>query len=235
MIYLALTTTDASDWRAKINEIDELNLSEISLFPTVLSSDKRQELYILLEKTQLKKAPFVHLRHDMYGEEIDYLINRWGTKVFCTHSRPDSIEVLRQDTRLARMTAVENACHIDKYFLEALKISPRICLDISHYHDKYFLQKKNEYNIVKDALNNYPVLCNHVSAIQVDPFSEYQIEEGINELIYESHTFSNLNEFDYIVHYKKYLSKYIAVEVENTFLEQLKAKKYIKKVLNCSR
>jgi hypothetical protein len=61
-ILLGLTTTPRSDWREKIREIDELGLEEAALFPTFIHLPERKELYGLLEKTGIKKAPHVHLR-----------------------------------------------------------------------------------------------------------------------------------------------------------------------------
>ncbi|MDD5146607.1 MAG: hypothetical protein PHN39_02605, partial [Candidatus Pacebacteria bacterium] len=50
-------TTCNPDWQTKIKEIDQLNLKEISLFPTCLQIKERQKLFALLKRTKLKSIP----------------------------------------------------------------------------------------------------------------------------------------------------------------------------------
>ncbi|OQB06544.1 MAG: hypothetical protein BWY19_00131 [bacterium ADurb.Bin212] len=230
-IYLGLTTTNGSDWRGKTEEVNEFGLEEIALFPTVLEEKERQELYKLIEKSCLKSIPFVHLRHDMTEAEMDYLVEKWHTKVFNTHPRPDSIQFLLDNPKFIDMIAIENVCHIEKYFLKALSLAPRICLDLAHYQDKHVIQKRPEYKVVEKALRHYLVTCNHISAVKSEPFWEENTSKEGGDWLYECHMATSLSDFDYVKNYKSYLSNYCAIEISNTLKEQIKIKEHIERIL----
>jgi hypothetical protein len=76
-------------------------------------------------------------------------------------------------------------------------------------------------------LNKFPVKCNHISAIKKD----FRIEKD-EKLRYDSHSFQDLSEFDYLKKYSLGLfSDFCALELENPIRDQLRVKEYILKTL----
>ncbi len=221
----AITTTSGADWRAMIQEIDELDLEKIAIFPTCLAElEQRKEFFELLEKTSLKEIPFVHIRSNMRPEELAYLTKRWHTKVFNTHSEDEfPLEYDLSD-------------YFDRMYIENTywPFNPRemekfagLCLDFSHLENHRLLApSKYKHNI--EMLEKFPVGCNHISAIKPRPH-----QDNNGDPIYSIHQFEDLSEFDYLKSYpQEWFSDYIAMELENSLSEQLKAIDYILKIKN---
>ncbi len=215
----AITTTNGSDWRKQVKEIDQLGLKKIAIFTTCLNKKERQEFFNLLEKTKLKEIPFTHLRSDQEPEELDYLIKRWKTKVFNMHS-PREFPFKRDYTKYYNMLYIENTyTPLDQ---KELKDFAGICLDVSHIENDRLIHKKR-YEDNKKALSGFTVGCNHISAIKPT------LQPGLDgKPIYSIHSFEELSEFDYLKNYpQKYFSDYVAIELENSLKDQLKVIKYI--------
>ena len=226
-ILLGLTTTPGSDWREKTREIDKFGIKEIALFPTFLKTEERKELYSLLEKTGLESIPHVHLRSpDMGADELNYLIDKYKTKVFNVHS--------------PREFAINNDCFNfkDKIYLENTDFIPAaeeiekfdgICLDMSH-RENYLRENNFEYvNTLDNLLEKYPIGCGHASAIKNEPQKDL---EEFDNMRFSSHWMDNVNEFDYMKNYLKYIPEFFSIELENSFEEQLKVKEYLEKIIN---
>ncbi len=215
----AITTTQGSNWREKIKEIDQLGLKKIAIFTTCLNKEERQEFFDLLEKTKLKEIPFVHLRSDQEPEELDYLIKRWKTKVFNMHS-PREFPFKRDYKKYYQMLYIENTyASLDE---NEVKDFAGVCLDVSHLeNDKLLHQERYKQNMA--VLEKFPVGCNHISDIK--PTLQLDLDGGP---IYSIHSFKELSEFDYLKDYpQKYFSNYIAIELENSLKDQLKVIDYI--------
>jgi len=233
-ILLALTTDSGTKaWKDKIKEIDELGITEISLFPTPLGRSERNELYALLEKTGLKSIPHVHLREQDTGrEEINYFIKRYKTKVFNFHPSEKSVEFIKKNKDLKSIIFLENLNEIPLNFEEMLENFGGICLDFSHYKDFGLMQNEKSYANFEKLLDKTKIGCNHISAIKKT--IQYGEDKQSNRLIrgYNDHLFSNLSEFDYLKEMpKKYFSDYILIELENPLAEQLKVKEYLEKII----
>ncbi len=224
-ILLGLTTTPASDWRDKIEEIKKFNITEISIFPTYLKPNERQELYKLLENSPVKNIPHVHLRSDIGLDEINYLIKSYKTKVFNIHSEKE-YPLVYNLAAVKSLIFVENTILPDE---EEFNKFGGICIDFSHWHDNA-LRKNNYYDdMMHGFVKKYKIGCCHISAIKKKPIPDKIIKDC---LIYASHWIESMNELDYLKKYNKYFPEYISIELENPFKTQLKVKEYLEKITN---
>lgn len=225
-ILLAITTTRDSSWCEKIKEAKKLGITEVAFFLTCLNAPLRQEFYRLAKAAGIKKAPFVHLRSDMSPTEIDYLIKEFGTKIFNIHSQKDH-KLTFDLTKYRAKIYMEN--NLDPIADEAREWAG-VCLDVSHYEDKRLRKIKDLRQDVTKALRRYKVGVWHLNAIVAKPFND---KNGIHG--YDCHHFTDLKELDYCRQYQKYLPQYyIALELENSLVEQLQAKAYITKLFKKS-
>lgn len=234
-ILLGLTTDSGTRaWKDKVKAIDEFDIEEIGLFPTPLVRSQRNELYSLLEKTNLKSIPHVHLREQDFGrDEVDYLIKRYHTKVFNLHPSRMSVKFIEDNQDLKDIIFLENLNKIFENFGAMLEKCGGICLDFSHYKDFGLLQKEKSYSGFEELLDRYNIGCNHISAIKKT--IQYLEDKQHNKLVggYNDHYFSDLSEFDYVKEMpKRYFADYISIELENSFKEQLRVKEYLEKIIN---
>lgn len=230
-ILVSVTTLTPGLWEKKIKEIDRLKIKEIALFLTVTNYRERQLIYRQLEKTSLKQIPFVHLRSDMKTSEIEYLITRFKTKAFNVHPTAEGINFIKKNKKYSKIIFIENIL-LDEYFLQGLKKAGGICLDVSHWEDYGFKQKLSSFRDFKKYLNKYKIGCCHISGMKNKAFYFYIEETGKKVKNYSSHKLADIKELDYIKKYKKYLRGYIAIELENSLVEQLEIKKYLEKIIN---
>ena len=228
-ILLGLTTTKGSDWRGKVKEIDKLGLKEIALFPTCLEIKERRELYKMLEKTNLKEIPVVHLRHDFKKWELAYLIKRFKTRFFNTHFDKVNKNFLAESKGNLKEIYLENHVDFSSGSFHLLDIFAGLCLDVSHWHDYNHIQKLGNYKKFPEILKKYKIGFCHISAMREKPV--FEIENGRRLKYYNSHWLRDLSELNYVKRYKKYLPSVCAIELENSFKEQIKAKKYLEKIL----
>jgi uncharacterized protein YifE (UPF0438 family) len=224
-ILVSITTTN-KDYLSKIKELQKFNIKEVALFFTLFAKKNiREKIYKELLKANIKSVPVIHLRNDMKLDEIEYLIKTFKTKKFNTHPM-GFFEI--EDKELLKK-------HKNKIYIENIEIAPideeiknyaGICLDVSHLHDSY-LKKWTNYKKTINLLKNYKCGFAHVSAIK----NHIYYNKHSKEMEYADHDFNNVNEFDYLKKYKKYLPKYLALEINNDIKSQLQAKKYIQKLL----
>ncbi|EKE25722.1 MAG: hypothetical protein ACD_5C00053G0001 [uncultured bacterium] len=228
-ILLGLTTTPASDWRGKVEEMKKFGIQRIALFPTFLKIEERKELYSLLEEIQDLEIPHVHLRNDMTMDEIQYFKERFKSEVFNIHPTGTRHDFSDDFTKFSSETYVENLRMVPKK--EELSKYAGICIDFSHWENG--TRKKStgfdsllNYNLAMlDRLKENKVGCCHVSGIK----SKFN---PINYLFqFDRHYFKKLSDFDYMSKYKQYLPKYVSLELENTLEEQIKVKQYLQKML----
>ncbi|RMD59041.1 hypothetical protein D6821_02040 [Candidatus Parcubacteria bacterium] len=159
----------------------------------------------------------------MDDQEIEHLIKRYHTKIFNIHAYPGhwpscNLEKYRHQIYL------EN-----QHYLFSNKLLERvagICLDFSHLEEDRILNSKNYQFFVK-LLSKYPIGCGHLSEIRSTPTSDPDTGKPCLSL----HRFSDLNEFNYILRYQRYLPPIIALELENSIPEQIKVKSHLEKIL----
>lgn len=235
ILLLGLTTTWGSDWRDKVQEISKFNIDEIALFATGIEKVERTELYHLLESTDLKNIHHTHLREqDMSSDEIDYLIKRYNCKLFNLHPTEKGLKRLSTDLKKYReMIFVENTGRtmnqkID-LFEQMAKNCGGLCADFSHWQDYGILQKQPGYANFFELARKYKIGCAHISAIMDSPNTPVKGIDTPHD--YNRHTYTNLSQFDYLKQFTAYLPKYTSLELENSFAQQLKAKKYIETLI----
>ncbi|KKP96222.1 MAG: hypothetical protein US25_C0032G0008 [Candidatus Moranbacteria bacterium GW2011_GWE1_36_7] len=233
-ILLGLTTTPSSDWRGKVEEMKKFGIKKIALFPTFLKIEERKELYKLLEDIEDLEIPHVHLRNDMDSNEIEYFKNRFKSQVFNIHPANNKYSFSDDFLKYSSQTYVENLIMIPTD--EELRKYAGLCIDFSHWENNVRLNNNDwnnssaKYNdVMIDRLKGYLVGCCHVSAVLNEVRTGTDFPEGRQ---YDSHTFNELDELDYIGQYRQYLPYYISLELENSFEEQLKAKQYLEGIIN---
>lgn len=216
----SVTTTRGSDWREKIKEVREIGIEEIAIFLTCLDYGERNELYKLVEKAGVENIPLVHLRNDMKIEELDFLFNNYGTKVFCTHTEKEHL-FINDHSKYAGKIFIENSY----YPLEEKELNNfgGICLDLSHLeNDRIFNKEIFEHDL--KIMEKIPIGCNHISV--VDEGVSHIDELGKPRCAY--HQLKDFSKLDYLKKYpSRYFSNFIAIELENSIKDQLKAKDYI--------
>jgi len=231
-VFLGLTTTPGSDWREKVREIDELGIKEVSLFPTCLAPEERQELYSLLEKTGLEWVPHVHLRgEDTKEDELKYLFEKYNTRAFNIHPTTEAYDFLERSLKFQAIIYIENLYHgvgsilFSKEMFEKHKVSG-VCLDMAHLRSEYLLFPENHKRHV-ELIEKYPIRCNHISGVVKKSYSWRGLE------VFDTHMLTDLSELDYLKDFpKKYFSDIISIELENPFRKQLEAKEYIENIIN---
>ncbi len=221
-IFPSITTITNSNWKKKIEEVQNLGLKEVCLFPTCLDTEERKELYQLLKKTKIEKIPLVHLRGDMKVEELDYLVKNYKTEVFNIHSK-------HENPVFHNYEKYKDVIYIELIFglldEEEIKNYAGICLDLSHLENNRLLHPEIYKNNI-ESIEKYPCGCNHVGPVRKTPF---ETKDGLK---YTTHYLEDLSEFDYLERYPAdYFSPIMGIEIENTIREQLKAKDYIVNLL----
>lgn len=236
-ILLGLTTTPASDWRGKVEEMKKFGIKRIALFPTFLEVDQRKELYKLLEDIEGLEIPHVHLRNDMELNEIEYFKFKYKSQFFNIHPENNKYSFSEEFLKYADQTYVENLIMIPTE--GELNKYAGICLDFSHWENNVRLKKKDyndpssEYNdSMLSRLAKFSVGCCHVSSIKQKSYPDNFDIKNPGQEAFDDHLLCELSELDYMIKYQKYLPKYVSIELENSFAEQLKVKAYLEKLLN---
>jgi hypothetical protein len=221
-ILLGLTTTPNSDWHAKVEELKKFKIKKVALFPTFLSIHKRKELYELLDEIKGLKIPHVHLREqDVQQWEMEWYLSH-GAKVFNIHMGEHNNKVLK---KYKDCVFVEN--HTFKSIPEKQLIANAgICLDFQHWK-RAQTACEIVFKHTKEYAEKFTIGCCHVSPL---PKKRNFIVRFFKKV--GGHYMISIDEFDYLLEFKKYLPKYISLEVENSFEKQLKVKKYLEKILN---
>lgn len=240
-ILLSLTTTSENSkvlkWRERIQEINRLKIEEIAFFPTCLKQKERRELYKHLENSSIKKIPHVHIRTDFEEWEMDYFVRRFGTEIFNIHPMPEALKWRK--TEYWKNLFFENMYHYPKpnsrdlFTKEAFKkysISG-ICLDLTHLVSEKKIFPEN-YSKTVDLIKKHKIGCNHISGMR----SKIYKEKRSGLMIYENHFLESLDQLEYLKRLPiEYFSDTISIELENSFKEQLEAKKYIESIINSKK
>lgn len=220
-ILLGLTTTPKSDWYSKIKEIDKYKINEIALFPTFLATKERRELYRLLSLTNIKNIPIVHLRgQDMENWELELLLNKYKTQKFNIHY-PEA-KFAKDHPEIKDKIYLENNDVFDQTFTDTLNLCQGICLDLAHYEDLKHYHSYPGIEIFDKLLQKSEIGFCHIGAI-----SPKKGPDGLHE----RHFMNRLSELNYVQKYIKLLPKFLAIELENSFADQLEAKKYLEKII----
>lgn len=229
-ILLGLTTTSGSDWRGKIAECQKFDIKEIALFLTGIGFAERRELYGLLENSPVKSIPHVHLRDDMQIDELDCLSQKFQTQVFNIHPNKNTYKSTEDYSKYAPNIFVENASFVPE--IGELEKYGGLCVDFSHWQDWIILEKEENVSKMEEVAQKFKIGCCHISAVGNALIkTQDQMHPEITYENYSKHTFSDLKEFDYIKNFIEYLPELISLELENSFAEQLEAKKYLTELI----
>lgn len=216
-----ITTITDSVWLDKISEVKKLRLKEICLFPTCLNKEQRDKLYALLRDTSVERIPLVHLRSDMKLQELDFLSLHYQTRVFNIHTKKE-FPLLNDYGPYKKLICVENTS--DPLNEEEIREFGGICLDISHLENDRLL-RPDIYRVNVRMLEKYPPKCSHISVIK----KELVLDEESQVKKFTTHFLEDLSELDYLKRYPlEYFGSVVAIELENTIEEQLKAQEYIR-------
>jgi hypothetical protein len=219
-----ITTTAGSSWESKINDAKELQIDEVAVFPTCLDVEERKKLYFALEKSYIKKIPFVHLRNDSELWEVEYFIKKFNTSIFNIHSVHQNGEINPELIKFKNIICVENHHVFDD---EELSKWGGICLDFAHMENEIMLNEKKEAEFLS-VIQKHPIRCGHISVIK----NAFKVSET-GEISYDSHSLSDLSELDYLRRYPvAYFDSCCAIELENGLEKQLEVIEYIKKLLS---
>lgn len=221
-ILLGLTTTPASDWRGKVEEMKQFGIKRIALFPTFLKIEQRKELYTLLEDIEGLVIPHVHLREqDMEPWELEWF-ERHGTEAYNIHMHSHHYEVIK---KFIRKVFVENN-PFHKTPEGDLQKTAGMCIDFQHWAWADRLHPIVAANTRAHA-EAFKVGCCHISPLPKLKNTLLRIIKRVG-----NHYMISLDELDYIGQYTQYLPKYISLEMENTFQRQLEAKAYLESIIN---
>jgi hypothetical protein len=224
-VLLGLTTTSGSDWRGKTDEIKQLDLREVALFPTGLDRRGRDELYSRLEKTDIKSIPHAHLRGDMTRDEFEYLRSTYGTRVFNTHPAADGRGYPFVDGSADRnMVFVENTLSVPT--IAELDQHGGLCIDFSHWEIARNLGNVHYAGFDRTA-RKYRIGCCHVSAFPL------RIRNDTPAILSSKlHYLRDLTDLDYMADYVEYVPDIVSIELENPFSEQIVVRDYLERMLN---
>ena len=220
--YPTITAISGQQYK-KIKEADNLNLKKLCVFFSPLNSEERKKFYRELEKSNIEEIIFAHIRGDFTKDEIYYLKKRFKTKLFNLHST-NHHPILYKLEDLKKEIYIENT--VCEFSEDEIENYAGLCLDISHLESDR-LTKDKRYKYFKKILKEVDCGCGHASAIK----KEKTHCPVVGNQRYDEHIFNKMGDFDYLLRYKNILPKTIALEVENTLEEQLKAIKYINKLL----
>lgn len=219
-ILVGLTTTRSDRIPDYLRSIRRLGLTEIALFPTALDFRGRQDLYRELEDSPVQSIPHVHLRTDMAESELDYLVDRFQTRVFNIHSLRSNHPYQPRSDRYLKRIFIENSGVIPGR--DELALFGGLCLDFSHWENGR-LTRAPEYVGFERLVEEFPIGCCHVSAIHSAPVSPWGS--------YDDHEFHHLGEFQYLRAYRRFLPEYVSLELENSLEDQLRVKAALEEIL----
>lgn len=228
MIYPSITNV-SGHYQEKICEAKKLKIKEICLFLTTCNLKERKKLYQILKETPFDKYPLIHLKHDLELWELDFLVNDLPSNVFNIHplteySFPDYY--LKYKDKIY----IENAYANPKNALKNKNLVGNyagVCIDFTHLEDNRLNVNSAYQKNLQDIAHSH-IGCAHIGPIKSKP--SYNASFDVWEQ--EAHVMTNLTEFDYLKNYpNKYFPEIIALEVENSLEEQIKALKYLQQIV----
>jgi len=201
-------------WQQQLSEIYDLGLSEAALFLTgVPEEEERRAIYALVEDLGIC-VPFCHIRSEMSGEEIRYLMAKFGMEMFNVHSLAD-YPLKFSPAEFYGQILLENG-YLSPIDAREAEIVGNLCLDLAHLEVLRWINPAWYEHTLAVALR-WPVLASHVGAIR-SPVAGNGAE----------HTLHALEDFDYLHALPRhFFGKYMAIELFNSASSQLEAKRHI--------
>lgn len=216
-ILLGITGFRDKDWQEKLQDLDKLHITTISLFLERFDQRQRKEIYRALLETKIKNIPFCHLRNDMEVEELVFLESRYKTKYFSIHEKGFGF-IDKWPGFEKRLYLEMNA---DDYISEKVIVEKigGFCVDLAHFKiAQSSWTKEFDYTLLKKGKVDFR--CNHISGYSSEKNSDI-------------HYAKSLKDFDYLKTLPRFLfGPVMAIEVDNGIEEQIKFKKYLVKLFN---
>lgn len=218
IILVGITGYTNKDWQSKIEAIDKLGLSRVTLFLERFKLKQRLAIYDALLRSSIKEIPMVHIRDDMSGEELEFLFNNFKTRCFTIH--PYHFQVIKNWRGFYKYLYLE--------FGSLNKIDPMVkvekiggfCVDLSHFKFESVAGMLEADYINRHKKNSKLFTCNHLNGY------DYKKNQDIHHL-------KSVTELNYLPEIPKFVfGKVIGLEMDNTITEQLKYKKYIISLLS---
>ena len=128
LILPSIVTTTNGNWRERLQEADELGLTEVALFLSAVNYEERQELYGRLAESVITSIPFVHLRSDMSAAEVRSFYRKFKVEAMNLHSQKEFL--LDHNLWLFKdCIYLENT---DYSLADEVNDWAGLCLDLSH-------------------------------------------------------------------------------------------------------
>ena len=216
-ILLGITGTKSKDWQHKLNDLNKFKIQEAALFLERFNEAQRKRIYRALLDSSIKKIPLCHIKNDMEIEELVFLESKFKTKYFTIHE--SSFAFLKKWPGFQKKLYLE--MDTNNYVSQRVMVEKigGFCVDLSHF--KIALTNFTEefdYTYFRKEKANFA--CNHLNGYW---------EEKNTDL----HTVKSLKDFEYLKTLPKFVfGKVIALEMENSILQQLRFKKHLIKLLS---
>lgn len=224
-VLISITTAFDVDWRSQIEWLKKSEIREIALFLTSLEPADRKICLDKLSSIKGLKISFVHARSDMKKEEYRFLIDNFDTEFFNLHSQSAKEFPWDPDAFLFKNQLLIESAN-DKFDPNEVKDFKGLCLDMAHHENDRRLREESFRNN-EEVIKVFPIFANHIGPILAEP-KDYG--NGIRH--HDSHMLHDLTELDYLKNYSaKYFGKYLALELMNPLIDQLKAKEYVESIL----
>lgn len=222
-IVVGLIATAHSPWREALASLPSLGIKELALFLREMDFDFRRELYQALDAGVVTKIPWVELPLDAREWEILYLSEKFGTNLFSLPADQASAALVKEWGDVKASILIENPEKKDKLpFFTSEFLSQTsavgVCLDTAAL-ERNRVHDKKSYDAVISTLDH-----NAVSAALVAPIAK----SALRRFLGRPNRLLNLSDLHYLKHFPQaYLSKTIALKLDNSFEEQLEVRAYL--------
>lgn len=214
-----ITTTNYDITEIQIQQASKYKQKEYALFITGINDPEERINFLHNLKKHLVgiEFPFAHIRIDSTKEELLFCEENFGTEWFNIHCSHANLFKNSDIYKYKYKILAENSKTLNDHELNHFA---GICLDLAHY----FEDKINDELYIDDienAINSYPIVCNHVSAIR------------FGTQVYAEHVGNKLSDFDYLKKIPKQLfgTNYVCLELENTIETQFRIINYIESII----
>ncbi len=216
-LLIGLTGRNEKQVIKKIKQAEKLGITKAALFLEMVSPKGKQKIYKLLEKTNIKEFPLVHIRNDMEKQELEFLIKNFHSKCLTIHE--SSFNHLKKWKGYEKYLYLEfnyDDCIPKNVIVEKIG---GFCVDLSHFKAAKERKVKEYDYIMKRKTKKKMFIGNHLNG--------YNKKKKI-----DIHKVKNKKQFDYLLTLPNFVfGKYIALEMFNSVKSQLKYKEYLTKLL----
>jgi len=215
-ILVSITGSKNIHWLKQLKELEKYKITEVALFLELFKNAQRKKIYKALLDSNIKSIPLVHIRNDMYKEELEFLVKNFKSKYFTIHE--DSFKVIKKWKGYYKKLYLE--MNTDSFIAKNVDVKQigGFCIDLSHFKvEEQKWTKEYEY-IIELRKKKKLFACNHLNG--------YSYKENR-----DLHTVKKLKEFEYLKTLPYFVfGKIIAIETFNSIKDQLKFKKHVIKM-----